>query len=223
MEIWFDSCDPKAVATACRYGFIYGVTTNPSLLAEANLPQEKIIETLLEVQDGPVAVQVASMHAEEMVQSAMSLHTFSDRILVKIPVTREGLLAMRQLAEQEVSVLATAIYQPNQAFLAALEKVDYIAPYVGRIFDAGKDAYAVLKSIRTIYQQNQYKTKILAAGLKTPEQIQMCAEIGVDAITLKHSIFNQWTADDPNTLDSLKEFQEAWESKDQISSAALVL
>jgi transaldolase len=217
MEIWLDSCDKKVVLSACRFGFIYGITSNPSLIAETNEDPEKILNTLLEIQDGPVAVQTTADETEEMIQQALALHALSDRILVKIPVTKHGLIAMKQLVDHGVSVLATAIYQPNQALLAALTKVDYIAPYVGRMFDAGIDAYAALKSISTMYRQYNFKTKILAAGLKTTEQIHICAEMGIDAVALKHSIFNQWTANDPHTMSSLKEFADVWESKSYLS------
>jgi transaldolase len=216
MEIWFDSCDRNAIRAACRFGLISGVTTNPKLMAETHEDPEKILSTLLEIQDGPVAVQVTSEQSEKIVEEALSLHTFSDRILVKIPVTRQGLVAMKQLVEQEVSILATAIFHPNQALLAALVKADYIAPYVGRMQDAGLDAFAGLKSMVAIYRQYGFKTKILAAGLRTAEQIQMCAEIGIGAVTLKNSLFEEWTADSPDTLDSLREFALAWESKEHL-------
>src|SRR5262245_27857852 len=125
MEIWFDSCDRKAILAACRFGFISGVSTNHMLIAEVYDDRERIINNLLDIQDWPVSVQVTAEKTEEMIQQALTLHAFSNRILLKIPVTRDGLLAMKQLIEQEVSLLATAIFQPNQALLAALTKVDY--------------------------------------------------------------------------------------------------
>lgn len=210
MELWLDSCNSDEVLTASRFGNLFGVTTNPSLLAKATGNPEKIISKLLEVQDGPVAVQVIVDQHEDILRSGMSLHKFSDRIFVKVPVTQEGLIAMKQLTESGVSVMATAVFHPNQALLAALAGAKYVAPYVGRMFDVGIDAYPALQSMLNIYRLYDFKTKILAAALRTPERVTACAELGVSAATLKYALFEQFHADDPNTSEALHGFDADW-------------
>lgn len=223
MEIWLDTCDSRAITAASRLGIIHGVTTNPSILADSEEDPEKIIQAILDVQDGPVAVQVTADDCDEMVKRARSLHSFSDRIIIKIPVIRQGLIAIQTLSKEGVPTMATTVFQPNQALLAALAGAEYVAPYLGRMFDAGIDGYSALRSIKIIYQQYGFSTKILAAALKSPEHLTACAEMGIDAVTIKNSLFNQFIADDPDTIDSLKAFAEIWESREHRTSSSLVL
>lgn len=210
MEIWMDSCNSKAIEAACQYGIIYGVTTNPTLLAKVDCDLEKAINKLLDVQDGPVAVQVVAEEAEAIVHQALQLHSFSDRIVVKIPVTQQGLIAMKRLADHQLSVMATAVFQPNQALLAALAGADYLAPYVGRMYSAGIDALEALQTMKTMFERYHLKTKLIAAALQSAEQISSCAAMGIPAVTLKDSLFNQLMADDPNTIESLEGFASDW-------------
>lgn len=222
MEIWMDSSDSKAIEAACHYGIIFGVTTNPTLLAKVDCDLDKAINKLLDIQDGPVAVQVIADEADAIVHQALQLHAFSDRIIVKIPVTQQGLIAMKRLEDHQLSVMATAIFQTNQAVLAALAGADYLAPYVGRMYSSGIDALEALQTMKTILDNYRLKTKLIAAALQSPEQISSCAAMGIQAVTLKESLFNQFIADDPNTLDSLEGFAADWQ-KSRHKSAALLL
>lgn len=215
MEIWLDTCDSQTIINANRLGIIYGVTTNPSILASANESHDKILNRLLEVQDGPLAVQVTAMHAKEMIKQALALHSFSDRIIVKIPVIQEGLVAIKALVEEGVSVMATAVFYPNQALLAAIAGADYIAPYLGRMLDEDLDAFEALDVMVKIYQNHQFKTKILAAALRTTDQITACATAGIPAVTLKSTLFSQFVANDKSTLNCLKAFADDWEACEQ--------
>lgn len=214
MEIWLDTSDTHAIAEANRVGVIYGVTTNPSILAQAVENHEKAINNLLDIQDGPLAVQVTATESEDMIKQALALQEYSSRIVVKVPVTRQGLVAMKTLSEKEIPVMATVVFEPRQALLAALAGAQYVAPYVGRIFDAGKDAYALLQSMMKIYQQHGFQTKILAAALRTPEQVVVCAEMGIKAVTLKNSLFLQFIEDEPLTMECLKKFSEDWGTRE---------
>lgn len=213
MELWLDTCDAQVVTNACRLGIIYGVTTNPTILAESRDDVENVINKLLDIQDGPIAIQVTADNAPEMIKQAVALHAFSDRIIVKVPVIQQGLMAMKELVQEGVAVMATAVFQPNQALLAALAGADYVAPYVSRMFDAGVDAYGALQTMVTMYRHYGLKTKILAAALRTTDQITTCASMGISAVTLKSSLFSQFIADDPSTVGCLKTFAEDWESR----------
>lgn len=212
MEIWLDSCNRDVIKAACKFNIIYGITTNPSLIARTKEKPENIIKDLLELQSGPVAVQVIATNSAEMIQQALALNELSPRIIIKIPVTQQGLIAMKALSQEHIPVMATAIFQPNQALLASLAGAVYAAPYLGRMIDAGIEAHSSLQTMQTVYNQYNFKTKIIAAAIKTPEQITACAEIGIKAITLKSALLDQFLCDDPYTLDALQAFSEDWES-----------
>ncbi len=223
MEIWLDTCDTKAIAHADRFGVIAGVTTNPTILSQSTHELEQIIFALLEVQKGPVCVQILAEEADEIIKKAITLNAFSSRIIVKIPVTEDGLIAIKALSDKKIPTLATAIFEPRQALMAALAGANYAAPYVGRMFDAGIEAYSSLQTMMNIYKQFNFKTKILAAALRTTEQIIACAEIGIHAVTLKNSLFSQLIADDPLTAESLRGFAEDWEAREHKKSPLIAL
>lgn len=221
MEIWLDTCDSQTIKTACRLGLIHGVTTNPSLLAGAKEDHDKVIMRLLTVQDGPVAVQVTACQADEMIGQAVALRAISERIIVKVPVIQEGLAAMQVLAKKNIPVMATAVFDPNQALLAAIAGADYVAPYFGRMLDEGLEAHAALETMVAIYKANQFKTKILAAALRTTDHITGCAALGVPAITLKSKLYSELIANNQATLHSLREFAEQWDACEHQTLAAL--
>lgn len=223
MEIWLDTCDSEIITTASRLGIIYGVTTNPSLLAAARDDHDRVIQRLLDVQDGPLAVQVTAYNADEMIKQALSLHRMSDRIVVKIPLIQEGLVAIKALVEEKVPVMATAVFYPTQALLAALAGADYVAPYVSRMFDEGIDAYASLETMVAIYKAYNFKTKILAAALRTADQITTCAALGIPAVTLKNKLYSEFVANDKATLNSLRAFDEEWDACPHQKLSALLL
>lgn len=210
MEIWLDSCDIHAIKSACKFNIVYGVTTNPSILSKTKEDPKVIISALLEIQNGPVAVQVVAKESDAMIQQALALNAFSSRIIVKVPVTKEGLVAMTAISQEYVPVMATAVFHPHQALLAALAGADYVAPYLGRMYDVGIDAHAALKEMQTIYRHYNFKTKILAAAIKTSGQIMNCAEMGISAVTLKETLFEQFLCDDSHTKAALQTFEADW-------------
>lgn len=221
MEIWLDACNSQAVKAACQYGIVFGITTNPTILSRADADPGTVIHRLLDEQDGLVAVQVVADKTEEMFRQALKLHSISERIIVKVPVTQQGIIAMKMLSEQEVPIMATAVFNPNQALLAALAGADYLAPYVGRMYNSGIDAIEALQIIKTIYDNYQMKTRIIAAALQSAEQITACAKMGIHAVTLKESLFNQFMADDSDTLEALESFAADWELSRFKSSSLL--
>jgi transaldolase len=220
MEIWLDTINKDAVAKAQRLGILAGVTTNPSILAKDSRPVKDVINALLDSQDGPVAVQVIAKDAAAMIDQGEKLRALSDRIIVKIPVTQEGLAAIHMLSSDFVPTMATVLFHPNQALMAAMAGAEYIAPYVGRIEKAGEDPWNVLGSIQHMYGNYAIATKILAASIQSLEQVMRCTEMGIDAVTLREEIFNALLADDASTLQSLAQFDEEW--KTQSKSHALL-
>lgn len=199
MEIWIDTADSEAAKRAHRMGFLHGVTTNPALIKQAGKPLEEILAALLDAQPGPVTSQVTVEDADEMVRQGEEWKEISDRLVIKIPATREGYRAMGILSKRSIPVMATVVFHPHQVLLASLSGADYVAPYVTRMQKAGIDSLAALVSMRTILAQHGFKTKILAASLSTLDQVVECAEIGLAAMTLKEPLFESLIEDPAHT------------------------
>ena len=208
MEIWLDTANIDLIKKAKQLGILHGVTTNPSILAKENREPSAILNDILKVQSGPVTAQVMSEDCRGMMEEADYYQSISKRILVKIPVTQEGLKAIHQLSRQSIPTMATVIFHPNQALLAALAGADYVAPYVGRMESAGENAFEMLESMSKIFANYHFETKILAASIKDTKRVNKCAEIGIHAVTLKDEVFNMLIGDNELTLQSLAQFSK---------------
>ena len=209
MEIWLDSVDTETVRLGNKMG-IAGVTTNPSIISASGKNLEEVLEAVLKNQRGPVTVQVLGADAPTMIEQAETLGDFSERIIVKIPVTQEGLKATSALAKLRFSVMVTAVFTPFQALLACQAGAEYLAPYYSRIDDEGKNAFEALDMMLTITEQYGFKTKIVVASLKTLTQVYTCIELGVHAVTLKKELYEKLIADHPATLKCVEQFAKDW-------------
>lgn len=215
MELWLDTCDLETILEARQCGILHGVTTNPTLLAKTNQDPLKVIKSLLDAQSGPVAVQVTRENSEEMLLQARYWRSQSDRLIIKVPLTKEGLQVINGLSKEGIPTMATAIFHQNQALLAAWAGAQYIAPYLGRMFDAGIDAWETLRSMVNIYKKYPIKTKILVAAIKSTEHATLCAEMGLDAITVKKERFAELIEEHPLTLQWVKMFAQDWEEVEE--------
>lgn len=205
MQIWLDTIDLDAIRDAEESGIIFGVTTNPTILSKAKNLKDTI-QHLLMLQEGPVAVQVTSQDAASMIEEGRAIAAFSERMVVKIPVNHNGLKAMRELCEEQVPVLATSVFDASQAVLAANVGAAYVAPY----FSHMENPKEVLKSIVGIYQENFFDTRIVVASLKNVEDLIYCAEIGVDAVTIKEDLYYKLIAGHPLINKSEEKFSSDW-------------
>ncbi len=211
MEIWLDTVSPSTILAAGDYNFFWGVTTNPTLVANAGEDIEELLTKILELQEGPVAVQLKGSSEQTMMQEAKKLYSFSDRFIIKVPVSQEGLIALNYLSSKRIPTMATAVFHSNQYLQAALAGADYVAPYLGRMFDAGLQGFSILSSMIKIKSVNGFKTKILAAGVTEVEHISQCAELGIDAITLKDEILREFMSNHPLTTQAVEIFNHDWD------------
>lgn len=218
MEFWLDTTNSEAVEKAARLGILAGITTNPSLLANDPRDTVEIIKCLLNIQEGPVAVQVLADDAETMILQGQKLYDLSERIIVKVPITQAGLEAIHQLSSDYIPTMATILFHPKQALMAAMAGANYIAPYISRIEKVGEDPWKILHSIKHIYKNYEIDTKILGASISSIEQMMKCAEMGIAAITLRDTLFNELVADDTLTLQGIKQFEAQWNKKSEILS-----
>lgn len=209
MQIWLDSINFDLISKAEKLGILYGVTTNPSLLSKTSEPLETI-HTLLKIQKGPITVQVVAEKAQEMIHQAKQLHKLSPRIIVKIPITSEGLEAIHSLSKDNIKTMATVVFHPNQALLAALAGADYVAPYLSHMQKSDPDALSQLETMLKIFDHYGQKTKVLVASVRSQDQISLCLKMGVDAITLKDMVFMEMIQDHEMTLQKVEGFSKDW-------------
>lgn len=209
MEIWLDSVDLSVIEKATQIGVLHGITTNPSLLSEVPNPLSTL-SSILNIQKGPVAVQVTEKTSTGMIEQGKKLHHISPRIIVKIPVTLEGWKAIRTLSNENIPVMATAVFQPTQALLAALSGAVYVAPYFSRMLKSGDNPLMQIEAIKKMFLNYKLSTKILAANPKTVEHVRSCAEIGIDALTIREDLFADLTDTHELTAYAVDQFLDEW-------------
>ncbi len=210
MEIWLDTSNDSVVINAERLGIIEGVTTNPTILAQSKAPLQETIRNLLKAQKGLVAIQILADDVEGMCKQARMLYAFSNRILVKIPVTQNGICAIFALSQEGIPTLATAIFELQQALLAFKAGASYLAPYLGRIADTGESPIQVISHMHALKLQYGFKGKIMGAGIRELSTALECIKAGICAITLSEKIFTELVQDSESTLQALDKFAADW-------------
>lgn len=210
MEIWLDSSDVQLASYANGLAILQGVTTNPTILSLAKVSPQELIGQLLDAQRGSVAVQLLADDVKEMYKQAKILAAISDRILVKIPVTQNGIRAIYALSQEGIPTLATAIFTLQQALLAFKAGASYLAPYLGRIADTGKNPVQVLSQMHSMKLHYGFSGKIMGAGIRELAAAIACIEIGICAVTLSEKVFTEFVQDYEPTLLSLEKFSADW-------------
>lgn len=213
MELYLDSANVAEVERLARIFPIAGVTTNPSIIA-AN--KESIWEVLPRLQkvigeNGVLFAQTMSRDAQGMVNEAKRLNNTVPGIVVKIPVTSEGLVAIRQLKKEGIVTLGTAVYSASQGLLAALAGAKYVAPYVNRVDAQGGDGIRTVQELQTLLEQHAPDSKVLAASFKTPRQALDCLLVGCEAITLPLDVAQQML-DTPAVESAVEKFEQDWKN-----------
>ncbi len=193
MRLYVDTVDPREIDEAMGSGVVYGVTSNPFLYAERGVESlRSLVEELEPHVRNELHVQVPGRRNSELVDNALMVYEVNPRkIVVKIPAIAEGFKAMRQLKERGVRVTATAVTTASQAILASLVGADYVAPYVGRVDEAGYGGMELLRTIIEIYRAQRTDTMILAASMRSPGQVVEAYRLGADAVTVKYSMFRR--------------------------------
>ncbi|MFW6200702.1 MAG: fructose-6-phosphate aldolase [Gemmatimonadota bacterium] len=212
MKIFLDTADVDEIRRAADAGLIDGVTTNPSLMARFLGDEENPADHFLricEVVDGPVSAEVVAVDADDMVEEGKRLAAIHDHIVVKCPLTEDGLVACRRLRAEDIRVNVTLCFSPSQALLAAKAGATYISPFLGRIDDISGDGIDLLSQIRQIYDNYGVDTEILAASLRHPRHFVESALIGADIATLPVKVLYQ-LLEHPKTDEGLESFLADW-------------
>ncbi len=208
MEIWLDTIDLAVINDAAKVGIIAGVTTNPSILSKAT-NVGKTLEKLLGLQQGPVAAQVTSSNAKDMIEEGRKIASYSERMIVKVPMNKEGLITIKQLVSENIPVLGTSILFPQQALLATVLGTSYISPYFSHMGD-GETAIDLLRIMVEILKKSNGPTKMLAASLREVQHIINCALLGVEAVTIKPDLFEKLVSNHPSVEGFLLKFNSEW-------------
>jgi transaldolase len=209
MQIFIDTADTAVLRELAETGLVDGVTTNPSLIAKAGRPMAEVIAEICEITEGPVSAEVAAVDAETMVAEGEKLAKIASNVVVKVPLTLDGLKATHRLAQQGILVNVTLCFSAAQALLAAKAGAAYISPFIGRLDDHGADGMELIHDIRTIYDNYDFDTEILAASIRNAAHVRGAAVYGADCATIPPSTFRELFKH-PLTDKGLETFMADW-------------
>ena len=214
MKFFVDSANIEEIAELKNLGLADGVTTNPSLILKAGRNFQSIAKDICELIEGPVSLEVSSSSIDQMRAEAEKLRVISKNVVVKLPITWNGLKVCRDLANSGIKVNMTLCFTANQAILAAKAGAEFVSPFVGRLDDTKIDGIGLIKEIRTIYDNYSFRTKILAASIRSLEHIKNCAIAGAEAVTAPPAILKKLVSH-PLTDKGLEIFLSDWEKSNQ--------
>lgn len=209
MKFFIDSASIREIESAVELGLVDGVTTNPSLLAKEQGKPRDIIKKICQLLQGPVNAEVVSEEAPGMIKEGQSLARLHKNICVKIPMTPEGLKAVKKLSGMGIPTNVTLIFSPLQALMAAKAGAAYVSPFVGRLDDLAQDGMDLVQQIVTIYNNYGFETEIIVASVRHPVHVLNAALMGADIATIPYKVLLQLAAH-PLTEAGLKKFLEDW-------------
>ncbi|WP_306142496.1 fructose-6-phosphate aldolase [Roseibium sp. MMSF_3412] len=184
MKFFVDTADTAVIKELESTGLLDGVTTNPSLIAKSGRDFKEVIAEICEITGGDVSAEVAATEFDQMIKEAHVLRAIADNVVIKLPLTFDGLKACKQLTEEGTKTNVTLCFSANQALLAAKAGATYISPFIGRLDDMNIDGLELIREIRVIYDNYGFDTEILAASIRTPNHVKECAIIGADVATV---------------------------------------
>ena len=214
MKFFLDSADVSEIKDLYATGMVDGVTTNPSLILKSGRNIHTVTKEICMIVDGPVSSEVTALETIDMLQQAEKLIAIAKNIVIKVPLTWNGLLACKTLTDKGIMVNVTLCFSANQALLAAKAGATFISPFIGRLDDINLDGIALLEEIRIIYDNFDIKTEILAASIRTPNHLTQSAIAGADIATIPPSTFRDLIKH-PLTDKGLETFSRDWEKTGQ--------
>ncbi len=209
MKFFIDTGNIDEIKEGLELGMVDGVTTNPSLVAKENKDFDTVVREILEIVDGPVSLEVISEDADGMVAEGEKLAKLAENVVVKIPMTTEGLKATRRLSGLGISVNQTLIFSPVQALLAAKAGADYVSPFIGRLDDISHNGMELVEQILTIFDNYEFDCEVIVASVRHPLHVLDAALLGADIATIPFKVIKQ-LAGHPLTDVGLKRFLDDW-------------
>ena len=210
MQIFVDSADTSEIKRAAETNLCDGCTTNPSLAAKAGKDYNEVLKEICSIIKGPVSAETVSSDAEGMVKEGVEFSKIAKNIVVKVPMTVEGMKACQRLTKKNIKVNVTLCFSANQALLAAKSGAFIVSPFVGRLDDIGETGMWLIRDIKTIYTNYKFTTQILVASVRNPIHVLDAARIGADIATVPYSVFEQLFKHSLTDV-GIKKFLEDWE------------
>ncbi len=196
MKIFIDTADLNEIKEIASWGIIDGVTTNPTLVAKTGKSFKEIINEIFELVDGPISLEVISENSEDMIKEAKELvkkvpEKYQKNVAIKIPMTPEGLKAVKKLAKEKIKTNMTLIFSANQALLAAKAGATFVSPFIGRLDDIGQDGMQIIKEITEIFYNYNIKTELIVASIRHPIHVINAARLGADIATIPPDVIKK--------------------------------
>jgi transaldolase len=215
MELFLDTASLDEIREAAKWGVISGITTNPTLMArEGDVDFAATIKTICDIIDGPISAEVVSVKAADMIEEGRVISTWHPNVVVKIPMTADGLEAITTLSREKIRINTTLIFTANQALLAAKAGAYIVSPFIGRLDDISEDGMQVVRDTVRIYNNYGITTKVLAASIRHPRHITESAKAGAHIATMPFSVLKQ-AMKHPLTDIGLERFLKDWEKYQQ--------
>jgi len=209
MKFFLDTADVSAIKTINELGVVDGVTTNPTIISREGRDFETVIKEICQIVDGPVSAEVIGVTAEEMITEARDIAKWADNIVVKIPMTMEGLKAVNVLSKENIKTNVTLIFTVSQGLMAIKAGATFISPFVGRLEDIGTDAYQLISDLREIIDFYGFDTEIIAASIRNTVHVENVAKRGAHIATIPDTVFDKMTKH-PLTDSGLTQFMQDW-------------
>jgi transaldolase len=209
MQIFIDTADVGLLRELAQTGLVDGVTTNPSLVAAGGRNFIDVVGEICSFIDGPVSAEVAATQVEQIIKEGERLAQIAPNVVVKVPLTWDGLKATRELSVRGIATNVTLCFSVSQALLAAKAGASFISPFIGRLDDYGAEGIDLIQEIRIVYDNYDFDTEILAASIRNPAHVSMAAMAGADCATIPPKVFEELVKH-PLTTKGLQQFTEDW-------------
>ncbi|CAR40832.1 fructose-6-phosphate aldolase [Streptococcus uberis] len=211
MKFFLDTANVEAIKSINELGLVDGITTNPTIISREGRDFETVIKEICQIVDGPVSAEVTGLTAEEMVAEAREIAKWHDNVVVKIPMTKDGLKATNILSKEGIKTNVTLIFTVSQGLMAMKAGATYISPFVGRLEDIGTDPYQLIEDLRDIIDLYSFDTEIIAASIRNAAHVEAVAKIGAHIATIPEGIFEKMTKH-PLTTSGIDQFMKDWSS-----------
>lgn len=211
MKYFIDTANLDEIKEVNSWGILDGVTTNPSLIAKEGRNFNEVVTEISNIVNGSISAEVISEDAEGMIKEANELVKIHENIVIKIPMTKEGLKAVKELSSKNIKTNVTLIFNSNQALMASKAGATYVSPFLGRLDDIGNNGIELIEEIVTIFNNYGCETEIIAASIRHPLHVIECALVGADIATIPFKVFNQMLSH-PLTDSGIERFLKDWES-----------
>ncbi len=214
MKIFLDTANLDSIKKFNDMGLLDGITTNPTLFSKENGDPKNGMQEITSIIKGDVSLEVVSTDYSGMIEEGRRLRQYGENVVVKVPMTPDGLKACKTLSSEGIPVNVTLVFSPNQAILAAKSGAKYVSPFIGRLDDIGKDGIALIKEIKDIFSNYNFNTEILVASIRHPMHVVDAGKIGADVVTLPPAVLDKMLKH-PLTDIGLKNFLADWEKLKQ--------